>query len=124
MTPTQQRTEQSRPATPYPQAGNVCSSRNGDILMSQGLATCITPDTQVVSRIGDSDHFALLAKVPLDNTMLLRPGPDVAALLIASKLKRSVPAHQLAGLKEALTIETSEETAELNAAERDSEQSA
>ena len=70
---------------------------------------------QTIGNPGDSDHSALLAKVPLDIMMLLRPGPDVAALPIPSKLKTPVPAHQLAAFKEALAMETSKETAELNA---------
>ena len=115
MTPTQQRTEQDRPATHHPQAENVPSSRIDDVLMSQGLATCKSPETQVIPGTGDSDHSALLAKVPLDNMMLLRPGPDVAALPIPSKLKTPVPARQLAAFKEALARETREQTAELNA---------
>lgn len=93
----------------------MSSSRIGDILMSQGLATCISPETQVITGTGDSDHSALLAKVPLDRMMLFRPGPDAAPLPMPSTLKTPVPAHQLAAFKEALTTETSEDTAQLNA---------
>ena len=47
MTPTQQRTEQARPATHHPQGENVPSSRIDDVLMSEGLAMCKPSETQV-----------------------------------------------------------------------------
>ena len=79
---TEDRTSQ---ASHTPSTGRVFSSRIDDVLMSQGLATCRSPETQVVSVSGNSDHSAPLAKMPLDNMMLLRLGPDVAALPINSR---------------------------------------
>ena len=42
MTPTQQRTEQARPATHHPQAENVPSSRADDVLMSEVLSAYVS----------------------------------------------------------------------------------
>lgn len=74
---------------------------------------CNSPHTEVICGTGDSDHSALLARIPLEKMLLLLPGPDKPNLPPNSRLKRPVPASQLAAFKEAYSIHTGEQSAEL-----------
>ena len=73
------------------------------------------PCTEVICGTGDSDHSALLARIPLEKVLLLKPGPDKPALPTRQKLKTPVAAAQLAAFKETFAIETAELTQGLNA---------
>ena len=83
--------------------------------MSHDLVPNTFPRTDVICGTGDSDHSALLARIPLEKVLLLKPGPDKPALPTRQKLETPVAAAQLAAFKETFAIETAELTQDLNA---------
>ena len=115
MQPTQSNLHHHRPATHHPVADDTPASRIDDILMSHDLVPNTFPRTEVICGTGDSDHSALLARIPLEKVLLLKPGPDKSALPTRQKLKTPVAAAQLAAFKETFAIETAELTHDLNA---------
>ena len=115
MQPTENNLHQQRMATHHPVTDDIPASRIDDILMSHDLVPNTFPHTEVLCGTGDSDHSALLAKIPLEKVLLLKPGPDKPLLPEPQKLKTPVAAAQLAAFKETCAIQTAELTQDLNA---------
>ena len=115
MQPTEHNIHQQRQATHHPVADNTPASRIDDILMSHDLVPNTFPHTEVLCGTGDSDHSTLMAKIPLEKVLLLKPGPDKPLLPAPQKLKTPVAAAQLAAFKETFAIQTAELTQDLNA---------
>ena len=112
---TEHKIHQQRPATHHPVADNTPASIIDDILMSHDLVPNTFSRTEVLCGTGNSGHSALMAKIPLEKVLLLKPGPDKPLLPAPQKLKPPVAAAQLAAFKDTFAIQTAELTQDLNA---------
>jgi len=114
MTPTEIAGSTKRAATHHPGAENLQDSRIDDILVTKQLIENQLCRNEVICGTGDSDHSAIMTSIPLNNMLLIKPGPDIQPLSRPAKLKTPVNQKQLAAFKEAFGIETDPLTVMLN----------
>lgn len=96
----------TRRAATHQRAENLQDGRIDDILVTKQLIDNQICHNEVIWGTEDSDHSALMSSIPLNNMILIKPGPDMQPLPRAAKLKTPVNHKQLAAFTEAFEIET------------------